>query len=163
MRRRTVPILLSAAALLTVGEMMSWHLHARQQLAFELPAMVRHTFIEAKRRMRPYSTWPRDVNLVLAKGTDPSLASHLARFQHALRPARVRVQAEGEAVQRRILSHGRCKECVVVHYRELVSNPLYARVQIAFSGGDHASAYEETWVNVLGQWVHVRTQLSWMT
>lgn len=147
----------------TAVQVLSWRLHARRRLAFELPAMIRYTFVDAEQRMRPHRTWPDHVSFVLARSTDPSLASRPERFQVALSPARIRIQTEVQARQAGILSTSRCRECVVVHYRELANNPLFARVQVSFSGGDHASAYVQTWVNVLGRWTHFRTQLSWMT
>ncbi len=163
MRRRSVLLVLVITAILIASQVVSWYRHARHRLVIELPAMIRYTFIDAERRMHPYTTWPGSVNLVLARSIDSGLMAHPERFQNALNPARVRVQTEGQALQTGALANARCRDCIVVHYRELTNNPLYARVEVSFTGGDHATSYEQTWVHVLGQWLHFRTRFAWIT
>lgn len=163
MRRRSVPMLLALMVALAAIQAISWQLHARHQLARQLPAAIRYTFIDAERRMHPYSSWPRQVNLVLAEDIDPAIASHANSFRDALKPAQVKVQTEQQALRSGVLTQRRCRGCVIVHYRELRNNAVYAKIEISFSGGDHASSYTQTWINIFGRWVHVKTQLAWIT
>lgn len=163
LRRRIVLALLVILVALAGVQAIAWQLHARHHLARKLPVAIRYTFIDAERRMHPYSSWPRQVNLVLSEGVEAGLASQPSFFRDALKPAHVEVQTERQALRNGVLSNSRCKGCVVVHYRELRNNPMCAEVEISFSGGDHASSYRQTWINVLGKWVHFRTQLAWVT
>jgi len=160
--RRIVWVLATLVVLAGV-QAIAWQLHARHRLVHEMPMAIRYTFKEAERRMHPYSSWPRQVNLVLSENIDPVLVSQLDAFREALSPAHVEVQTERQAARHGVLSNARCRECVIVHYRELRNNAMCAEIEISFSGGDHASSYRQIWINVLGRWVHLRTQLAWVT
>lgn len=163
MRRRIVAATLAILIGLAGVQVVSWQLHARHQLVRELPMAIRYAFIDANRRMHSYSRWPQQVNLVLSESIDQTLAEHPESFRDALKPARVEVQTEQQALRSGVLSNRRCQECVLVHYRESRNNPLYAEIEVSFSGGDHASGYRQTWIHVLGRWIHVSTRFVWIT
>jgi hypothetical protein len=70
---------------------------------------------------------------------------------------------ESEARRKGMLTDQRCDGCALVRY-EIVSRGLWRRdIRVSsWSGVDAAAGWRETFVFVLGRWVHLRTVSEWV-
>ena len=163
MHRKPIAIafLLFLAAI--AAEYVSWRAYSRNAIAAQLPRMLHDGLLNYERRMKPYNVWPREVHLVLAQSVPSALLSHVRDFERAYAPATVRLSTEKEATASGMLVKSRCSGCTVVHYEEESNNPLFARVAVSLSGGDHAVGYDHLFLNIFGRWVHLRTRFLWIT